>query len=122
MKLEGEQKLLRVFIGEQDKWNHAPLYEAIVNEARRLGMAGATVIKGFQGFGCKAHLHTAKLLELSYDLPIVIEIVDAEERIKKLLPKLDEMISEGLVTVEKVHVCLYRADGSKGRTKKSPAE
>lgn len=118
MKLEGEQKLLRVFIGEQDKWHGVPLYEAIVNEARSLGMAGATVLKGCLGFGAKAHLHTAKLLYLSEDLPIVVEIVDREERIKKLLPKLDEMVTEGLVTLEKVHVVIYRANGAKGRTQK----
>lgn len=119
MVLEGEQKLLRVFIGEQDKWHHLPLYEAIVNEARALGMAGATVVRGFQGFGAKAHIHTAKLLELSMDLPIIVEIVDSAERIKKLLPKLNEMVTEGLVTEEKVHVHIYRANGSKGRSKKA---
>ena len=113
MKLEGEQKLLRIFVGEQDKWEGVPLHEAIVEEARRLGMAGATTIKGFLGFGCKAHIHTTKLLELSEDLPIIVEIVDAESRIKKLLPKLDEMVQEGLVTLEKVHVVIYRANGNK---------
>jgi PII-like signaling protein len=118
MKLEGEQKLVRVFIGEQDKWKGAPLYAAIVDEARALGMAGATVLKGFMGFGCKAHLHTAKLLELSYDLPVVVEIVDTEAKIAKLLPKLQEMVEEGLVTLEKVHVILYRANGAKGRSGK----
>jgi PII-like signaling protein len=109
MKLEGEQKLLRVFIGEQDKWDGVPLHEAIVNEARSLGMAGATVIKGFMGFGCKAHLHTAKLLELSEDLPIIVEIVDTDKNVRKLLPKLDKMVAEGLITLEKVHVIAYRA-------------
>lgn len=113
MKLEGEQKLLRIFIGEQDKWKGLPLYEAIVNEARSQGMAGATVLKGFLGFGRKAHLHTTKLLELSEDLPIVVEIVDTEERITKLLLKLDVMVQEGLVTLEKVQVVMYRANGSR---------
>ena len=108
MKLEGERKLLRIFIGEQDRWKGAPLYEAILNEARELKMAGATVVKGFQGFGCKAHMHTAKLLELSMDLPLIIEIVDSEERLGRLLPRLDEMVGEGLITVENVHVYLYR--------------
>ena len=117
MKLEGEQKLLRIFIGEQDKWKHTPLYEAIVNEARSLGMAGATVIRVFLGFGCSAHIHTAKLLELSMDLPIIVEIVDTEKRIKQLLPKLDEMVTDGLITLEKVHVILYRANGTAGRSK-----
>lgn len=121
MKLQGDQKLLRIFIGEQDKWRGLPLYEAIVNEARDLGMAGATVIKGFMGFGLKAHMHTAKILELSEDLPIVIEIVDTEEKVKTLLPKLDAMVQEGLITLEKVQVIAYRADGSKGRSSKTKA-
>jgi uncharacterized protein len=116
MKLEGEQKLVRVFIGEQDRWNGVPLYQAIVDEARALGLAGATVVKGFMGYGCKAHVHTAKLLELSYDLPLVVEIVDTEANVKKLLPKLGEMVTEGLVTMEKVHVILYRADKNKKRS------
>lgn len=117
MKLEGDQRLLRVFVGERDKWDGLPLYEAIVNEARTLGMAGATVLKGFLGYGAKAYIHTAKLLDLSEDLPIIIEIVDTETNIKKLRPKLDAMVQEGLVTLEKVHVILYRA--SSGRSTKS---
>ena len=119
MKLEGEQKLLRVFIGEQDKWEGLPLYEAIVKEARHLGMAGATVLKGCLGFGCNAHIHAAKFLDISEDLPMIIEIVDGESQIKKLLPKLDVMVKDGLVTLEKVHVILYRANGAGGRTRKS---
>ena len=117
MKLEGEQKLLRVFIGEQDKWHGVPLYQAIVNEARSLRMAGTTVTKGCMGFGRKAHIHTAKLLELSYDLPMIVEIVDTEAKITQLIPKLDEMVQDGLVTMEKVHVIMYKADSSKGRSK-----
>jgi len=113
MRLEGEQKLLRIFVGEQDKWEGRPLHEAVVDEARSLGMAGATVLKGFLGFGCKSHIHTSKLLELSEDLPIIIEIVDKEERIQKILPKLDEMVQEGLVTLEKVHVVMYRSGAGK---------
>ncbi len=109
MTLEGDQKLLRVFVGEADRWKGVPLYEAIVNEARALGMAGATVVKGFMGFGAKAHIHTAKLLELSLDLPVIVEIVDTEERVARLLPKLSEMVKEGLVTEEKVRVHIYRA-------------
>ncbi|HAM35153.1 MAG TPA: hypothetical protein DEB40_13680 [Elusimicrobia bacterium] len=112
-KLEGNQKLLRIFVGEQDKWHGLPLHEAIVNEARALKMAGATVIKGCLGFGCKAHMHTAKLLYLSEDLPIVVEIVDTDEKIKGLLPRLDEMVQEGLVTLEDVHVIMYRANDAK---------
>lgn len=116
MKLEGEQKLLRVFIGEQDKWKGRPLYEAIIEEARALRMAGGTVIKGIMGFGCKAHIHTAKLLELSYDMPVVVELVDTQANIDKLLPKLDEMVKEGLVTLETAHVILYRAESGRGRS------
>lgn len=117
MKLEGDQRLLRIFIGEQDKRDGVPLYRAIVDEARALRLAGATVLKGVMGFGCNAHVHTAKLLELSFDLPVVIEIVDRRENIHKLLPKLDEMVREGLVTIEKVHVIMYRAGDSPGRTR-----
>ena len=108
---------MRVFVGEQDRWKGAPLHEAILGEARALKMAGATVIKGIAGFGLKAHIHTAKLLELSYDLPVVVEIVDTDANIMKLLPRLDEMVTEGLVTLEKVHVILYRADKGKARSK-----
>ena len=109
MKIPAEGKLLRIFIGEQDQWKGQPLYEAIVHLAKREGMGGATAIKGFLGFGCKSHMHTAKLLRLSEDLPIIIEIVDSEEKISKFLPKLDEMVQEGLITLEKVNVIMYRA-------------
>ena len=115
MKLEGERRLVRVFIGEQDKWKGRPLHEAIVDEARALGMAGATVLRGVMGYGAKAHVHTAKLLELSYDLPLVVEIVDENARVERLLAKLDEMVEEGLVTVEPVRVHLYRS-GSRPRS------
>lgn len=109
MKTPTDGKLLRMFIGEQDKWKGQPLYEAIVLLARSRGMAGATVLKGCMGFGAKSHMHTAKLLRLSEDLPILIEIVDSEEKISAFLPYLDEMVSEGLVTLEKVNVIMYRA-------------
>lgn len=109
MKIPTDGKLLRVFLGENDKWHGKPLYEEIVLLARQKGMAGATAIKGFMGFGCKSHLHTAKLLRLSEDLPIIIEIVDSEEKINGFLPHLDEMVKEGLVTVEAANVILYRA-------------
>ena len=112
MRIPAEGKLLRIFIGEADKWEGQPLYEAIVHLARKEGMAGATVLKGFMGFGCKSHLHTAKLLRLSEDLPIVIEIVDSEEKITAFMPRLDEMVKEGLVTLEKAQVVMYRADGA----------
>ena len=84
MKIPAEGKLLRVFIGEQDKWNGAPLYEAIVALARKEGLAGATVLKGCMGFGCKSHMHTAKILRLSEDLPMIVEIVDSEEKIYRI--------------------------------------
>ena len=113
MKIPEDGKLLRIFIGEADKWQGQPLYEAIVHLAKKEGMAGATAIKGFMGFGCKSHMHTAKLLRLSEDLPIIIEMVDSEEKINRFLPHLDEMVREGLITLEKVNVIMYRATNSK---------
>jgi len=109
MKIPVEGKLLRIFIGEQDKWQGVPLYEAIVNLARKELLAGATVLKGCMGFGCKSHMHTAKILRLSEDLPMIIEMIDSEEKIMAFLPHLDEMVSEGLITLERVHVIMYRA-------------
>lgn len=108
MKLEGEALLLRIFIGESDKVGAKPLYEFIVEEARRQGLAGATVLRGFIGFGADSRMHTSKLLRLSEDLPIIVEIVDSEEKVRSFLPQLDELIKEGLVTLEKVHVIAYR--------------
>ena len=110
MKIPAEGRLLRIFIGEQDKWHGQPLYEAIIHLAKKEGMAGATAIKGFMGFGCKSRMHTAKLLRLSEDLPIIIEIVDSEEKINGFLPHLDEMVKEGLITIEKANVIMYRAN------------
>jgi len=109
MKIPADGKLLRIFIGELDKWHGKPLYEEIVLLAKRQKMAGATVVKGFMGFGCKSHMHTAKLLRLSEDLPVIIEIVDSEEKINELIPFLDEMVQEGLMTLEKANVLMYRA-------------
>lgn len=111
MKIPENGKLLRIFIGESDRWQHHPLYEAIVLKARELGLAGATVLRGPMGFGAKSRLHTAKILRLSMDLPIVVEIVDSEEQINRLLPLLDEMVTDGLVTLEDVRVIKYRATG-----------
>lgn len=110
MKLSEECQLLRVFIGESDVWQGEPLYRAIVLKARELGLAGATVLRGPMGFGANSRVHTAKILELSTDLPIVIEIVDTAEKLKGLLPFLDESVSEGLVTIESVRVLHYRHD------------
>ena len=101
--------LLRVFIGESDHWEGKPLYEAIVLKARELHMAGATVLRGPMGFGAHSRLHTTKILHLSEDLPIVIEIVDAREKIDNLMPHIDEMVEEGLVTLERVRVIQYRS-------------
>jgi uncharacterized protein len=108
MKIPTEGKLLRIIVGEADRWHGRPLYEAIVEEARRSGLAGATVWKGTMGFGAHSRLHTAKILRLSQDLPVVIEIVDAPDRIDAFLPELDVMVQEGLVTVERAQVILYR--------------
>jgi len=113
VKLEGEGQLLRIYIGEQDKWHHQPLYEAIVLKARELGMAGATVLRGPMGFGAHSHLHTAKILRLSEDLPVLIEMVDKEEKINAFLPVLEEMMSDGLVTLEKVRVIRYQGNPEK---------
>ena len=111
MKLEGEGKLLRIFIGESDKHGRKPLYQAIVEMLRQEGMAGATVLRGIEGFGATSHLHTARILRLSEDLPIVIEVADTAERIEAIMPKIDEMVSDGLITLERVEVVTYRAQG-----------
>ncbi len=108
MKLPEEAQLLRVFIGEADRYHGKPLYEAIVRAARKRNMAGATVLRGLMGFGAHSRVHTAKILRLAEDLPVVVEIVDKPERIEAFLPELDEMIEEGLVTLERAQVIAYR--------------
>ena len=108
MHLPREAVLLRIFLGESDRWQHQPLYEAIVLKARELHLAGATVLRGPMGFGKSSRLHTAKILRLSMDLPLVIEIVDTEDKIQAFLPVLDRMLGSGLVTLEKVQVIQYR--------------
>lgn len=105
--LTGEQLLLRIFIGESDKWHHQPLSTALVERLRREGVAGATVLRGVAGFGARSVLHSAHLLRLSEDLPLVIELVDTEEHVERILPILDEMVGGGLVTLEKVRVIKY---------------
>jgi uncharacterized protein len=110
MHLPHDAVLLRIFVGEDDRWHHQPLYEAIVMKAREMHLAGATVLRGPMGFGKTSHMHTAKILRLSMDLPLVIEIVDSEEKVNALLPILDDMMKGGLVTLEKVRVIDYRAD------------
>src|SRR5438270_6661525 len=111
MNLPNEALLLRIFIGESDRWHHKPLYEAIVLKAREMHLAGATVLRGPMGFGHSSRLHTAKVLRLSFDLPIVVEIVDTEEKINSFLPVLDAMMKSGLVTLEKVQVLQYGTEG-----------
>ena len=108
MKLPEEGMLLRIFIGETDRYEDRALYEAIVLKARALNLAGATVIRGIMGFGADSRMHTAKLLRLSEDLPVIIEIVDTEDNLDKILPFLDEVVQEGLITLEKVRVIKYR--------------
>jgi uncharacterized protein len=108
MKLEGEGLLVRIFVGESDRWDGMALYEAIVQRARDKGLAGATVLKGIEGFGAHNFIHTARIQRLAEDLPIVIEIVDQKAKIEAFLPELDELIPEGLVTLEPVQVILYR--------------
>ena len=108
MTLPRDGQLLRIFIGESDRWGGQPLHEAIVQEARKRGLAGATVFRGFEGFGAHSRVHTARILRLSEDLPIVVEIVDTEDKIQAFLPALDEMVKEGLATVEKATVLFYR--------------
>lgn len=100
---------MRVFLGESDKWHGQPLYEAIVRKAHELHLAGATVLRGPMGFGARSRLHTAKILRLSEDLPMVIEIVDSKDKIDELLPHIDVMVGDGLVTLERVQVIKYRA-------------
>ena len=120
MKIPEEGHLLRVFIGESDQWQGTPLYEAIVLKARELHLAGATVLRGPMGFGATSRLHTSKILRLSEDLPMVVEIVDAKEKIDELLPHIDAMVQDGLVTLELVQVLKYRANGGDA-PKTSPA-
>jgi len=113
MELTGEAKLLRIFIGESDKVNHQPLYEVIVHEAKTFGLAGATAWRGVMAYGAASRIKTAKILDLSTDMPVIIEIADGEEKVNAFLPKLDQLFeaanSGGLVTIEKVQIIKYRA-------------
>ncbi len=109
MKIEGEGKLLRIFIGEADRYEGKPLYQALVEKAREMGMAGATVIRGVMGFGAHSRLHSARLLRLSEDLPLIIEIVDTEEKVRRYVEEIDDMFQDGLITIEKAEVIRYRA-------------
>lgn len=114
MKIPQEGQLLRVFIGESDKWHGKPLYEAIVLKARELHLAGATVLKGTLGYGKSSRLHSAKVLALSEDLPLIVEIVDSRENLEKLLPFIEDTVTNGLVTLERADVIWYRAEDKKG--------
>lgn len=114
MKIEGPAKKVRIYVGESDQWHGQPLYAAIVRRAREHGLAGATVLRGIEGYGATSRLHTARILRLSEDLPMVIELVDLEERINAFLPALDEMVTEGLVTIQDVHVLRYVANPKSG--------
>jgi PII-like signaling protein len=117
MQIPKNAILLRIFIGENDKHERQPLYEAIVLKAREMHLGGATVVRGPMGFGHSSHLHTAKILRLSEDLPVIVEIVDSDEKINAFLPVLDKMMTSGLVTIEKVQVLQY---GSGGITQPTP--
>ncbi|MDP2624026.1 MAG: DUF190 domain-containing protein [Actinomycetota bacterium] len=108
MKLIGEGKLLRIFVGESDRWDGRPLYEAIVHQARAMGLAGATVLRGIEGFGASSVVHTSRILRLSEDLPMVIEIVDSADKIDAFLEATESMVEEGLVTLERVEILKYQ--------------
>jgi PII-like signaling protein len=107
MKLEGRALRLSIFVGEDDTWHHKPLYHEIVHRARSAGLAGATVLRGIEGFGASSRIHTTRLLSLSEDLPLVVIVVDAEDKIRAFLPELDELVSEGMVILDEVEVIRY---------------
>jgi PII-like signaling protein len=116
MKISEDGQLLRIFIGESDRWEGKPLYEAIILRAREAGLAGATMLRGLMGYGAASRIHTAKILRLSEDLPVIVEIVDSADKISAFLPLIDEMVKEGLVTLEQIRVIQYR-DGRAGNRK-----
>jgi PII-like signaling protein len=109
MQIPEEGQLVRIFIGESDRWKGLPLYEAIILKAREMGIAGATMLRGLMGYGANSRIHTARILRLSEDLPIIVEIVDAPAKISALLPMLEEMVGDGLITLENVRVLQYRS-------------
>lgn len=113
MKIEGVGKLLRIFVGESDRWGHQPLYTAIVELARKAGLSGATVFKGIEGYGGHSVVHAARVFDLSSDLPVLIEIVDSEQSIRSFLPQLGEMVKEGVITLESVEIIAYRSGSPK---------
>jgi uncharacterized protein len=109
LKLEGTGLLVRIYLGERDTRHGRPLYQAIVERLRERGLAGATVLRGIEGFGARQHLHSTRILSLSQDLPVLVEAVDTEEKVRAVLPDLDDMLGDGLITLEKVEVITYRA-------------
>jgi PII-like signaling protein len=118
MNLAGEAVLVRIYLGESDRWHGKPLYQAIVELLRTRRLAGATVLRGIEGFGAKQHLHSTRILSLSEDLPVLIEVVDTDEKIRAVLPEVNEMLGDGLITLEKVEVIAYRA----GRNGAAPGD
>ena len=112
MKIEGKAKMLRIHFGEDDKWHGKPLYQAIVDKCRELGMAGATVYRGLEGYGASAHIRKSHMVSLSSDQPIVVYVVDTEENVRRLLPALDEMVNEGLIAMSDVEVIRYVQEGA----------
>ncbi len=112
-RFHGERTLMRIFIGESDKYHGRPLYEALLEKFRQQGLAGATVLRGVAGFGASSKMHTDKVLRLSLDLPLILEIVETEEAIQSILPELDEMIGGGLITLERARVIMYRPAGAR---------
>lgn len=121
MKLEGSATRLTIFVGAGDQWHHKPLYTEIVHRAHRDGLAGATVLHGVEGYGASSRIHTARLLSLSEDLPVVIVIVDAAERIRAFLPQLDELVTEGLVILDPVEVIRYVGRGATASPDQEPS-
>ncbi len=114
MKLEGKAKMLRIHFGEDDKWNDKPLYSAIVEKCRELDIAGATVFRGIEGYGASTLIHRSHLLSLSSDAPIMVSVIDSEDKVKKLIPYLDEMVDEGLIAMSEVEVIKYVHQGATG--------
>lgn len=113
MKLEGKAKMLRIHFGEDDKWHDKPLYQAIVEKCRELDIAGATVYRGIEGYGASTRIHRSHLLSLSHDLPIMVSVIDIEEKIQKLIPVLDQMVDEGMIAISDVEVIRYVHEGGK---------